>query len=122
VAPTLVGVGVARCVDDLGKAAFRPAWGSLMAHVAGLDRRNRARTMSWLGMGEDAGGVLAPMLAGLLWSGFGVGAVLGARVALAAATEVYAVAVSRRLAAPPAGSATRAVAAPQGAAGGTPSR
>jgi MFS family permease len=122
VAPTFVGVGVARCVDDLGKAAFRPAWGSLMAHVAGLDRRNRARTMSWLGMGEDAGGVLAPMLAGLLWSGFGVGAVLGARVALAAATEVYAVAVSRRLAAPPAGSATRAVAAPEGAAGGTPSR
>jgi MFS family permease len=105
--PSFAGVIVARCVDDLGKAAFRPAWGALMAQVASLDRRNRARTMSWLGMGEDAGGVLAPMLAGFLWSGWGVGVVLGARVVLAGVSEVYAIAVGRRLApATPRGEAT----------------
>lgn len=93
--PSFAGIAVARCVDDMGKAAFRPAWGALMAQVAGLDRRNRARTMSWLGMGEDAGGVLAPMLAGFLWNGWGIGVVLGARVALAAVSEVYAIAVGR---------------------------
>jgi MFS family permease len=96
--PSFAGVAVARCMDDMGKAAFRPAWGALMAQVASLDRRNRARTMSWLGMGEDAGGVLAPMLAGFLWNGWGIGVVLGARVALAAVSEVYAIAVGRRLA------------------------
>jgi MFS family permease len=105
--PSFVGVGVARCMDDVGKAAFRPAWGALMVQVASLDRRNRARTMSWLGMGEDAGGVLAPMLAGFLWSGWGVGAVLGARVALAAVSEVYALAVGRRLTDPRRGATRR---------------
>lgn len=99
--PSFAGVAVARCMDDMGKAAFRPAWGALMAQVASLDRRNRARTMSWLGMGEDAGGVLAPVLAGFLWTGWGVGVVLGARVALAAACEVYAIAVGRVLAPAP---------------------
>ncbi|HEY6002569.1 MAG TPA: MFS transporter [Anaeromyxobacter sp.] len=95
--PSFAGVGVARCVDDMGKAAFRPAWGALMAQVSEMDPRNRARTMSWLGMGEDAGGVLAPMLAGFLWSGWGIAVVLGARVALAAVSEVYAIAIARRL-------------------------
>jgi MFS family permease len=99
--PSLAGVGAARCVDDMGKAAFRPAWGALMAQVAELDPRNRARTMSWLGMGEDAGGVLAPMLAGFLWNGWSIAVVLGARVVLAAASEVYAVVIARRLAPAP---------------------
>jgi MFS family permease len=104
--PSFAGIGVARCVDDMGKAAFRPAWGALMAQVAGLDRRNRARTMSWLGMGEDAGGVVAPMLAGFLWNGWGIGVVLGARVGLAAVTEIYAIAVGRWVSPAPAADVT----------------
>jgi MFS family permease len=96
--PSFAGVGIARCVDDMGTAAFRPAWGSLMGQVAGLDRRKRARTMSWLGMGEDGGGVLGPMLAGFLWNGWGIGALMGTRVLLAALSEVYAIAISRKLA------------------------
>jgi len=96
-APSFAGVATARCVDDMGRAAFRPAWGALMGHVASLDRSKRARTMSWLGMGEDAGGVLAPMLAGFLWNGWGIAALMCGRVVVAVAGEVYAIIVTRRV-------------------------
>jgi DivIVA domain-containing protein len=100
VAPNFAGVAAGRAVDDLGKAAFRPAWGALMAHVAGFDRRRRARTMGSLSAGEDAGEVAGPILAGFLWSTWGVPALLGARIGLAAVTEVYALALSRSLGKP----------------------
>src|SRR5438552_1188458 len=90
VAPTFAGIAVAKTADDMGKAAFRPAWGALMAKVSSYDRRNRARTMSWMSMSEDAGGTLGPMLAGFLWSTWGITALMSVRVLLALATEVYA--------------------------------
>ncbi len=93
--PTLYGVGAGRITDDLGKAAFRPAWGSLMTRVSDLDRRRRAQAMSWMSMGEDAGTVLGPVVAGLLWTSWGVGVALGVRVALALITEVYTVLLVR---------------------------
>lgn len=93
VAPTYVGIGFARSVDDMGKSAFRPAWGALMAQVSGEDKKNRARTMSLLSMGEDAGGMAAPILAGFLWSTWGIVALMGARIVLAVVTEVYAFAM-----------------------------
>ncbi len=95
--PTYLGVGVARSIDDLGKAAFRPAWGALMAQISSSDRSNRARTMSWLSMGEDAGGVAAPVLAGFLWSTWGIAAVMSGRVLLAIVTELYALMIERRV-------------------------
>ena len=95
VAPSFLGVGCAKSVDDMGKAAFRPAWGALMARISETDRKNRTRTMSWLSMGEDGGGVFAPILAGFLWSTWGIGALMGARIALAVATEVYAFMIER---------------------------
>jgi MFS family permease len=88
--PSFAGMGIAKTVDDMGKAAFRPAWGSLMATVASYDRCTRARTISWLSMGEDAGGVVAPMLAGFLWSTWGITAVMAVRIVLAIVTEAYA--------------------------------
>jgi MFS family permease len=94
--PSYIGIGIARSVDDMGKAAFRPAWGALMAQVSGADRKNRARTMSWLSMGEDAGGVAAPVLAGFLWNTWGIGALMLARILLAILTEAYALAIERR--------------------------
>jgi MFS family permease len=100
VAPNFAGMAGGRAVDDLGKAAFRPAWGALMAHVAGLDRRRRARTMGSLSAGEDAGEVAGPVLAGFLWSTWGVPALLGVRIALAAVTELYALVLTRSLEAP----------------------
>ncbi|PYU29808.1 MAG: hypothetical protein DMG28_19935, partial [Acidobacteria bacterium] len=85
----------AKTLDDMGKAAFRPAWGALMAQISSFDKRNRARTMSWMSMGEDAGGVLAPMLAGFLWGTWGITALMGSRVLLAIVAEVYAIVVTR---------------------------
>jgi MFS family permease len=89
VAPNLAGMWLGKSLDDLGKAAFRPAWGSLMADISSQDRRNRARIMGYLTAGEDAGDIAAPILAGLLWTGFGVPAVLLARVGLAVMAEAY---------------------------------
>ncbi len=93
--PTYVGIGIAKSADDMGKAAFRPAWGALMAQISGVDRKRRARTMSWLSMGEDAGGMAAPMLAGFLWNTWGIAALMGARIALAVVTEIYAFTIER---------------------------
>lgn len=94
--PSYLGIGVARTVDEIGKAAFRPAWGALMAEISGVDRSNRARTMSWLSMGEDAGGVAAPILAGFLWNTWGIAALMSVRIALALVTEFYALFIERR--------------------------
>jgi MFS family permease len=96
IAPTYAGIGVAKSVDDMGKAAFRPAWGALMAQVSKADKKHRARTLSWLSMAEDAGGVAAPVLAGFLWSMWGIAALMGARIALAIVTELYAMFVERK--------------------------
>lgn len=96
VAPGYAGLATGKALDDAGKAAFRPAWGSVMAEVASFDRSRRARVMGYLSVGEDAGEVVGPIAAGLLWSAFGVPAVLVTRIVLAVATEVYAVRLSRR--------------------------
>ncbi|MEO8424505.1 MAG: MFS transporter [Actinomycetota bacterium] len=95
--PTVWGVGLSKAIDDGGKAAFRPAWGSIMAEVASYDGRRRARTMSLIDVGEDAGDALGPVLAGLLLSIGGLPVMFGVRVALALATELYASIVNRRL-------------------------
>jgi MFS family permease len=96
-APNLAGFAAGKLTDDLGKAAFKPAWGALMARVAELDPRRRARAMSVVSLGEDTGEMVGPVVAGALWSAWGVGVLLGARIALAVVTEVYALGVERRL-------------------------
>jgi MFS family permease len=88
--PTFTGMAAGNVVDAMGKAAFRPAWGALMAQFSSMDRRRRARTMSYLSLGEGLGETLGPLLGGFLWSVKGVGVMLGARVALAAVAEIYA--------------------------------
>jgi MFS family permease len=98
--PTYAGLAAGRALDDLGKAAFRPAWGALMAHVSSFDRARRARIMGYLSAGEDAGEAAGPIVAGLLWSAFGIPTVLAVRIALAVATELYAIALTRRFGAP----------------------
>jgi MFS family permease len=96
-APTFAGVMVGRLVDDMGKAAFRPAWGAMMAEVAGFDRRTRARTMGSMSAGEDAGEVAGPILAGFIWSTWGAPVLLGARIVLAVVTEVATFVMTRSL-------------------------
>jgi MFS family permease len=96
VAPSFAGLTAGRALDDMGKAAFKPAWGAMMAEVAGFDKRRRARTMGAMSSGEDAGEIAGPILAGVLWSLWGVPALLGVRIALAVATELYTIALARR--------------------------
>jgi MFS family permease len=96
-APNLVGFTVGKLADDAGKAAFRPAWGAIMAHVSSYAPQRRAQTMSWMLLGEDAGAIAGPILAGLIWSTWGLAAMLSIRVLLAIGTEVYTVYLSRSL-------------------------
>jgi MFS family permease len=97
VAPNFAGIAAAKLTDDMGKAAFRPAWGALMAGVSAHDPDRRGRTMSLVTLGDDAGDIAGPVLAGLLWSTWGVAALLGTRIALALVTEGYAIYISRSL-------------------------
>jgi MFS family permease len=97
VAPNLAGMATGRMLDDLGKAAFRPAWGAIMAHVSSFDRRRRARTMGYLTAGEDGGEIAGPIVAGFLWSTWGVPVLLGARIVAAIATEIYTIALTGSL-------------------------
>lgn len=110
--PTFAGVIAARMTDDVGKAAFRPAWGAMMAQASSHDPRSRARRMGVMGMGEDVGELLGPIVAGMLLSSGGLVALMGTRIALAAVTEAYAVYVARRLQAAARGSAEPAPAHP----------
>lgn len=96
VAPNLAGVAAGKALDDTGKAAFRPAWGALMARAASQDRPRRARIMAWLGVSEDAGEVAAPIVAAVVWSAWGIPALLVFRIVVAAAAEVATVRVARR--------------------------
>jgi MFS family permease len=97
VAPGLAGFAFGKAVDDAGKAAFRPAWGALMAHASSFDRRRRAQLMGYMSAGEDAGEMAGPVLAGLLWGAFGAPALLVARMAMALGAEVYTWAATRDL-------------------------
>lgn len=96
ISPGFAAFAAAKAVDEAGKAAFNPAWGSLAAELSDRHPGQRARVMGWLGAAEDAGSVAGPILAGLIWSGFGVAALLGLRMALAVLAELYALLVLPR--------------------------
>jgi MFS family permease len=95
--PSLPGVVVGRGLDDLGKAAFKPAWGSLLAQLSDLDRKRRARLFGYMSSGEDAGEAAGPIVAGAIAGAFGFPVLLGARIGIAAVTEVFTVVVTHKL-------------------------
>lgn len=99
VAPNLAGMVGGYLIDETGKAAFRPAWGALMAENSDLDRRNRAYIMAKLSLGEEAGAVMGPLFASLVWNTWGVIAMLAARIVLAVVSEIYAIVVTKSYAA-----------------------
>ena len=96
-APSFLGFAAGKAVDDLGKAAFRPAWGALMAEVSGYDRARRARAMGYMSAGEDAGEMVGPILAGFLWSTWGAPVLFAVRIGWALAAEIYTTAISGAL-------------------------
>jgi MFS family permease len=89
--PGLAGVTAGKIVDDTGKAAFRPAWGALMARISGTDRSRRARTIGTMTIGENLGETIGPMLGGFLWTTYGVACLLITRAVMALSAELYAV-------------------------------
>jgi MFS family permease len=89
-APTFAGFLAGRMLDDVGKAAFRPAWGSLLAEISASDVRSRARTMAMLDTTSDVGEALGPIVAGLLISVFGIPGMLAFRIVLSLYTEMRA--------------------------------
>jgi len=95
--PNLTGIAAGRVMDDVGKTAFRPAWGALMAYISSFDKRRRAQTMSWMSMADDAGEIAGPILAGFMWNMWGLTIMLSARVLLAVVTEIYAITLTSSL-------------------------
>jgi MFS family permease len=93
--PTFGGLAAGNVIDAMGKAAFRPAWGALMAQAMNADRQRRARVTSYFGLGEGIGETIGPLLGGWLWQYHGIAAMLGVRVALATVAEIYALIVAR---------------------------
>jgi len=95
--PSLGGVIVGRATDDLGKAAFKPAWGALLAQLSNLDKKRRGQLFGFISSGEDAGEALGPIVAGALATLGGFQLMLAARIVIAAVTEVYTVLVTHSL-------------------------
>lgn len=93
VSPTFAGLGLARVVDDSGKAAFRPAWAATVAEIADVDPSRRGRRLGILDTSQTVGEVIGPLLAGVLWQSGGVVLLFLVRMALAAVAEVAALSV-----------------------------
>ncbi|MCU1500123.1 MAG: transporter, partial [Acidimicrobiales bacterium] len=104
--PSFPGVLAGRLVDDSGKAAFRPTWGSLVAGAASRSDGRRGRTAAGLDTALSVGEAAGPLVAGLIWDVRGFVTVFVVRAILGVATELT---LGRRLRNRPAGSLTRAV-------------
>ncbi len=89
-------IGLARAVDEIGKAAFKPTWGAIAAKVSSFNLANRSRTMGILEGGVDASDLAFPPLAGLLFQYFSLGYLMLVRLVIAAIAEVYAIILMRK--------------------------
>jgi MFS family permease len=92
--PTAAGIIAARMVDDAGRAAFRPPWGSLLAEAARNAGSRGGRVAATLDTALSIGEVCGPVLATLLWDLWGLAAFLLVRAGLGIATELF---ITRRL-------------------------
>jgi eukaryotic-like serine/threonine-protein kinase len=87
----LLGVmmGLARGVDEIGKAAFKPTWGAIAAKVSSFNLSTRSKTMGIMEGGVDASDLTFPVIAGLLLQYFSLGVLMIVRAVLAIVAEVY---------------------------------
>ena len=89
--PGFWGMTAARMTDDVGKAAFKPAWGSMLGEITrAQDKRSRGRRLAFLDTAESIGEAIGPFLGGLLWEHGGITWMLAARICLSILAEVYA--------------------------------
>jgi MFS family permease len=93
VLPSFAGLTAARCVDDSGKAAFRPAWASTITELAADDPERQGRRLGALDTASSLGELVGPILAGILWSTGGIVALFGVRIVIAIVAEVAALRV-----------------------------
>lgn len=91
--PTFLGLAAARCFDDSGKGAFRPAWASAVADIAKKDPERSGRRIGALDTAQSVGEAIGPALAALLWQTGGVFALFGVRIAIAVVAEIAALRV-----------------------------
>ncbi|MEE1763344.1 MULTISPECIES: MFS transporter [unclassified Streptomyces] len=92
--PTAAGMLSGRLVDDAGKAAFRPPWGSLLAQAARGAGPRGGRVAAGLDTALSVGEAAGPVIAAMLWDVWGLAVFLLVRAALGIATELL---VTRRL-------------------------
>jgi hypothetical protein len=87
----LLGVmmGLARGIDEIGKAAFKPTWGAISAKVSSFNLARRSRTMGILEGGVDASDLAFPVMAGIMLQYLSLGPLMLARAVLALMAEVY---------------------------------
>ena len=98
VLPGFWGMTGARMVDDIGRAAYQPAWGSVMGEVSrGTDPRRRGRLVAYLDTAESIGEAAGPILAGVLWQYGTIYWLFGVRIALSVVAEILAVRTLRRI-------------------------
>jgi hypothetical protein len=82
-------MGLARGVDEMGKAAFKPTWGAIAAKVSSFNLANRSKTMGILEGGVDASDLAFPVIAGVMLQYLSLGPLMLARGILALLAEVY---------------------------------
>ena len=92
--PSFAGMLAGRMVDEGGKAAFRPTWGSLLATASRRAKQRGGRTVAGLDAWLSVGEALGPVVAGLLWDYAGVVWFLVVRAVLGVGTELV---LGRRL-------------------------
>jgi serine/threonine-protein kinase len=89
-------IGLARGLDEIGKAAFKPTWGAIAARVSSFNLSQRARTMSILEGGVDASDLAFPVLSGIILQFLSLGPLMLLRAVLAMLAEVYAFFLMRK--------------------------
>ncbi|MDX2033159.1 MAG: MFS transporter [Blastocatellia bacterium] len=82
-------MGLARAIDEVGKAAFKPTWGAIAAKVSSFNLSARSRTMGILEGGVDASDLAFPVIAGALLQYLSLGPLMLVRALLAIVAEIY---------------------------------
>jgi eukaryotic-like serine/threonine-protein kinase len=82
-------MGLARGIDEIGKAAFKPTWGAIAAKVSSFNLARRGKTMGILEGGVDASDLAFPVIAGVMLQYLSLGPLMLARGVLALVAEIY---------------------------------
>jgi MFS family permease len=82
-------MGLARGIDEMGKAAFKPTWGAIAAKVSSFNLARRGRTMGILEGGVDASDLAFPVIAAIMLQYLSLGPLMLARGVLALVAEIY---------------------------------